>query len=45
MANLNKIASVFIVFAMLSGFGACAQHDSKELNITGTFEGEGSEGL
>ena len=45
MKFLNKIASVFIVSAMLSGLGGCAQHESKELIFAGTFDGEGSEGL
>jgi 6-phosphogluconolactonase len=45
MTFLNKIASVLIVSAMLSGFGGCAQHETKELIIVGTFDGEGSEGL
>lgn len=45
MTFLNKIASVFIVFAMLLGFGGCTQHESKELIFAGTFDGKGSEGL
>ncbi len=45
MTFLNKITSVFIVSAMLSGLGGCAQHESKELIFAGTFDGEGSEGL
>jgi len=30
---------------MLAGFGSCKQHESKELLLVGTFDGEGSEGL
>ena len=45
MTILNKIASVLMVSAVLFGFGGCAQHESKELIIVGTFDGEGSEGL
>jgi len=45
MTNLNKIASLFIVFAMLSIFGGCKQHQTRELIFVGTFDGQGSEGL
>jgi hypothetical protein len=45
MTILKKIATVLIVFAMLSGFGGCKQQESRELIFAGTFDGEGSEGL
>ena len=41
----KKIAALMIGFAMLSGFGGCVQHETKELIIAGTFDGDGSEGL
>jgi 6-phosphogluconolactonase len=45
MTIQTKIAALVIVFAMLCGFGGCSQHETKELIIAGTFDGEGSEGL
>jgi 6-phosphogluconolactonase len=45
MTLLYRIASVIILFAMLSCFGGCTQRETKEFIIVGTFDGEGSEGL
>lgn len=45
MTFQNKIATLLIVFALLSVLSGCKQQDTKEFIIAGTFDGQGSEGL